>query len=183
MLIVVEGPDMGGKTTLVDTLSKDVFPSARVVRMLGGRTEEHAVTRKRTYDTMYEWSDRQHSYVNGLPIICERFHPISDEVYRSLDDKPHIFNKEEVISLYRMLGWRGVRVVYCRPSFMSVDISKHVEKGDDDPDWMDKIRNNVNNIFRAYDFEMMKLVQSGAIVIHYDWTVPWANEILLKGLK
>jgi len=172
LLIIVEGPDTGGKSFLVEALLK-TLPRSVHISMLGGRTKPHEQSRMSTYELL--------ATLNESTIVCERFHAISDRVYRQIDNGERIFTDEETCLIYRRLARRNAVVVYCRPPFART--RKHIAKGDDDQEWMDKVEANFPAIYRAYDFEMLKLHKLGVDVIHHDHTVSWSMDLLLKGLE
>lgn len=166
MIIILEGPDGGGKTTLAGKLLH--LPSVVPTPMLGGRTQPAVTSRQNTYRVLYEHK--------GRTMLCERFHPFSDSVYRQLDDRPPIFSKGEIESISRQLVAAGAVIIYCRPP-IEVPMRGLVAKGDDDMEWMATLRGNLSKIFREYDLLMLRLTLLGVRVVHYDFTDDWSQEM------
>lgn len=181
MIIIVEGPDCSGKSTLMKRLREADLNAQKVIRerpevrffsMLGGRTEPHIVTRRRTYELIYSHSREV--------VICERFHPISDQVYRSLDGGKRIFSPLEYTSI--MASVQSSIVVYCRTSLHAARTVGHKPSGDDDSRWMEFVDQKLPEIYEAYDRTMTRLSLMGVRIIRYDWTDPWSLDLLKEHL-
>lgn len=174
MIYILEGPDGCGKTTLAGRLEKR--PGTKVVRMLGGRTEPHHVSRNRTFSTLRMDGPEEE-------VICERFHALSDAVYRKLDDRQSIFTWDETEELVEGLIENHATLIYCRTSYESALSRKLQAKGDDDPEWMRTLGEKMKEIFRAYDMLVAYLANRGMKVIRYDFTDPWCEDVLKEILS
>lgn len=167
MIIILEGPDGGGKTTLAEKLLH--LPSAVPTPMLGGRTQPIDTSRKNTYRVLHEHK--------GRTVVCERFPPLSDSVYRQLDNRPPIFSRGEVESISHQLAAARAVIIYCRPP-ISVPLRGLIAKGDDDMEWMATLRVNIHKIFEEYDLLMMRLTMIGVRIVRYDFTESWSQRIV-----
>lgn len=167
MLIIVEGPDGSGKSTLIEHIMKR--SDRTLVSMLGGRTMTPEEMRRRTYSVL-------NAAVPSSRVICERFHPLSDDVYRTVfNDRPRAFSPHEIDSAYRRLHEVGAVIVHCRPK----KEMPRGSKGDDDPDWDRKIGEAGALLRDHYDRTMNRLAFLYLIpVILYDFTEDSAEEVV-----
>jgi len=171
-IIILEGPDNSGKSTLAARLR--ALPHITYVDMLGGRTKPREASRRHTYETLYDDAP-------GI-FVHERHHAISDGVYRSLDHRPRIFSHVETLGILDHLSKRRARVIYCRPPFDVARNKEHVAALDDDDAWVRFALEKLPEAFKLYDVHMMAINRLGVEVIHYDWTVPWGEDILRGGM-
>lgn len=168
MIVIVEGPDNSGKSTLIATLGQQ--SNVTYVPMLSGRTQPHELSRKVTYDTVYNHK--------GKIILCERFYPMSDTIYRLMDGGPRMFSKIEAQSIYKQLYEEAaIVVIYCRPPVEAAEMALHVPSNDDDEDWLNFILPRLKKSYEEYDKFMAAAALTGIPVIHYDYTSPWAMDI------
>lgn len=159
MLIILEGPDGGGKSTLMEALR--FKPGAVHVSMLGGRTMDHEAMRSRTYQAIRRAKEET--------VVCERFHPISDVVYRSLFGGPRVFSQFEFDQMF--VGMRAPTILYCRPPLQAAIDAGIQKAGDDDDEWIMRIGAKLPDLFGSYDTLMLLLQTRGwANVIRYDYT-------------
>lgn len=174
MIVIVEGPDSSGKSTLVEKLKRS--QGVHHVSMLYGRDPGQWVAcRQRTYDTLYNHGDRT--------IVCERFHPISDRVYRALDGKPRMFSEVEFQSIVKMLAEpKACRIIYCRPSILTARTIGLEAKGDDDPEWIRLLEEKLELVYSAYDILMTRLAVARIPVIRYDFSDIWSDLVLKEAL-
>lgn len=171
MLIIIEGPDNSGKSTLVRRLRQS--SSHRHVSMLEGRTMDHDEMRRRSFAVL---RDAEAEPTKG--ILCERFHPISDMVYRTLYGGRRAFNPTEFKSICQSLAQTAV-IVHCRPPLSVAMGTALTEKGDDDPEWVASIQRSMPLLYEAYDRTMNKLAWFSKVpVVRYDHTeTVVANEL------
>lgn len=171
-VIILEGPDNSGKSTLAARLR--ALPHITYVDMLGGRTKPHEETRAHTYRRLYETDE-------GI-FVHERHHAISDLVYRTLDGAPKMFSEIERLGIFNRLAEQHARVIYCRPPLEVAQSKEHVAALDDDDRWVKFALEKLPDAFRLYDLIMMRLSFHGLRVVHYDWTCPWAEDVLREGM-
>lgn len=165
-LIVIEGPDNAGKSTLVERLRKD--SKHRFVSMLGGRTMDHVEMRRQTYKLTNE-------IANGFEtrtVLCERFFPLSDSVYRRLYGGERAFSPNEYKSVLHDLRGK-IRIVYCRPPLSFAMQAALTGKGDDDAEWIEKVQQTLPALYSAYDEIMARLSWFDCVpVVRYDFSDP-----------
>lgn len=166
--VILEGPDNGGKSTLASRL---VERSGGVyVSNLGGRTM--------TRDQLHERA-RAVVYSQQKLIIAERFHPISDYIYRKIFGGERVFTDSELKFFLNCLAVRGSLIVYCRPPLPAAMGAEHRPAGDDDAAWIKRVEQDMPTLFRAYDVLMAQIALHNPIkVVHYDWTCSWSAGIV-----
>jgi hypothetical protein len=178
MLIILEGPDGGGKTTLANafrearkgSLARKDPPTFWEYRsQLGGRTMDHGLMRSNTYSVM---NDLRNGRLTDGVLLCERFHAISDDVYRLIFGGKRFLTLIETEGVYADLGRRAdVRLVYCRPP-VDVVVSQGLKKaGDDTDEWLETVGHGIRTLYDAYDRHMNRMAWFwGVPVLRYDYT-------------
>lgn len=146
MIIVLEGPDNAGKSTLGRKLSADLSmdlihlggPPKNIVEVIA-RCQEQSMT--------FQLSTE-------VDFIYDRITCISDKVYRGRDEYKRIFE----IYQGQLRTAKNVIIIYCRPSDERVkDFSDHVKKDHETDEVVQRAISNVDRIVDEYDSLMNML--------------------------
>lgn len=130
MIIVVEGPDNSGKTTLAQRLAKDF-------KGLYLKSNVRPVTRKVVRG--FGFLTRQiETYFS--PLILDRHHAISECIYGTI-----LRNGHDLDAFECTLMCRNLNVVYCRPP------ESHVCRWRDDIPQLPGVKENADRIVAEYD--------------------------------
>lgn len=161
MLTIVEGPDGGGKSMLVEKMNRALAGKGEFVSMLGGRTMTGEEMRRRTWEVLNR---------RGVDVLCERFHAISDEVYRGAFGGPRAFSRQEYETVCTELAKVGCRIVYCRPPVEVVIAQGLTAKGDDTAEWLTEVTRKLRFLYEYYDEVVNVLAWRHSIpVVRYDY--------------
>ena len=162
-MILIEGCDNSGKTTLVSKLSDDL-------RLLSIRQRQ--LPRNKLDITEYVL------YMLGLsrrfPTIFDRWPPISEPIYGPICRGVSFLTKQEVFDLHSMITELDPCpvIVYCRPrDSVILDFGEREQ--------MEGVRENGRKLIKAYDKSMN---ETPLDVITYDYEHD-SYETLLKQLK
>lgn len=175
MLIILEGPDGGGKSTLAELFrdrhrGRPLQPGHGWAyrSQLGGRTMTHDQMRTNTYGLV---NDLRNEVFTNQRVLVERLHAVSDEVYRELFGGPRFLTHFETSQVMSSLAGSGVVVVYCRPPLQTVIDQGLKKAGDDTEDWLLKVGHRLPALYEAYDCIMNRLAFLYRIpVVRYDYT-------------
>lgn len=164
MLIIIEGPDGGGKTRLVNRLRDELPGYLWVLRANGkGRPTEDQIL------ASAEWIDR---CPNDITIICDRHPYISELVYGEIlrAEVRHPLTTEDIA---RRLS--HALIIYCRPSNRLLAKGVQVEKQ------FEGVHSNHARLIGYYDRIMAALARSehGVRVVEYNWEDPRMRPIEL----
>lgn len=158
MIVVVEGPDGAGKSTLIDNLRLSC--------------EKHYVTLRRSgppkdleeIKCIVSWIERFHpSY--PTPLIMDRHPFISEAIYGNL-----LRGQSLMQDYYQMhdidMHFRGHinRIIYCRPPSGIIHKKLH-----ENPQ-LKGVVERIDEIIRMYDSTMRYINHAGCPVVEYDWS-------------
>lgn len=102
MLIVIEGPDGAGKTTLIEALRKNAERYFLIARSSGYPKDDETAHR------YVKAMGRLSSLMHPTHIVCDRYIPISELIYRPICRGAfYPFHPDQ-------LRWVD-RIIYCRP--------------------------------------------------------------------
>jgi hypothetical protein len=155
-MIIIEGLDESGKTTLAKYLAKE----------LGIRTH-HFGGPPKTYREFYSRCV-QSTLMFGRRIIQDRCPFISELVYGHLRDSDP-FIKQDVVIKQLFDPFFAPLIIYCRPT----GHEWHEPKNHDDDPQFRRVAENWSTLQMLYDNVMAKLK-----VYHYNWTQPDLNMLL-----
>lgn len=150
-IIVVEGVDGAGKTTLIERARE----GQRDRYFLTVRASRYPPNAKTAFQYL-QWIKHQRDF----DLVLDRIHFISDRVYgpilRDEDifrDMPLTFGLQEVAV-----------VVYARPpaNVIKENVAKNPQ--------MKGVADNIDKLIEGYDFIMEALVQEGIKMMQYDYT-------------
>lgn len=154
-LIIVEGPDNSGKSTLIQALASQLkLPMARTYRM--PQTEEDI--------------QRWHNWANAAPhpLILDRHPAISDLIY-----SPLVRNTTGSSSLRLASACRnGHYLIYCRPHWDTIAASFH------EREQLEGTHEKLHDLIRSYD-NLMDEMDPNFI---YNWENPKALPALVTHL-
>lgn len=158
-MILVEGPDGAGKSTLCDEICKK-FDLDLGERGTKNRDKLYEVTRM---DTRRAMGACVLAYTP--PRVWDRLGPISDPIYAPLGDRKPAFSDDYIRRFYRFLDLFRVPVFICLPPLETV--RENVVKGHQ----MDGVTQNINQIFNSYCSVAMALTHYGCNVHIYSYKI------------
>lgn len=167
-MIIVEGPDGGGKTYLLKVLVKqlqewalnlNVKEPAKIIHSPGPLEQG-----------LFQWA------VNALdrakePVVFDRFPFFSEPVYGQILRHKMLLSEEEFDELkIRLIEWDPL-VIYCRPPLATLKQSSLVMEQ------MGGVLENLQAIIKSYD-QMFPYWMGIFRVFHYDFTQVSSKELL-----
>jgi hypothetical protein len=172
-LIVVEGPDNTGKSTLVDQLQRHFcLPIIRPVsyNKVYDKGEQEVI--KYT-----EWMLKDFETSKQQTLIYDRHPLISANIYEKI-----IINRNSILlnQRYNALTYEFAKInpiiIYCRPSINTIF------------NWGDRsqmagVKENITQLIQQYDYMIPRIKSYGFDVLYYDYTDAGAIEVLIKLLK
>lgn len=161
-MVIVEGMDSSGKTTLVRKLSGDL----QLLVMNNRRRPERA-------EDIFKYQEMALRVSRHFPTILDRLATISEPIYGPICRDTRLLSPGHLSMLMLQLKFADPLVIYCRPNRGT--IFNFVEPQ------MEGVIKHRERLLKAYDESIEKL--SGFLrVIRYNWeTDPY--EILLNQLK
>lgn len=156
MIIVLEGPDGSGKTTLAKQIAKR-FNGNRI--HTGGK-----MYTSKEYDTRVEYL-RMLSKGTTVNVI-DRVPWISEMIYSKALSRTPLASKEKMVDDMKTIDHK---VIYCRPSSLTID--KMVEdpnKAHKDEEFYELIRNRYETIMKGYDILFSAKLPFNNIKYDYD---------------
>lgn len=155
-MIIIEGMDNTGKTTLIQRLIREVgrgYLSAMV-----------SLGPNRTLLEQFHWNDKQIALAKmGGPLtVYDRFLPICDAVYGPIVRKGSLWNINHLV-IDQLLQEVNPLIIYCRPS------DEVVLGFEDGRDQMEGVVENAKKLLDQYDINIEKLRDMGFKVIQYNY--------------
>lgn len=147
MIIVVEGPDNSGKTTLAQVLT-------RYLKGCYVKTELRPVRSPLEVYAYHNVLRAADSYAGN--VIADRHHIISEPIYGNLLRNGHCI-PDDIIRYCAS----EIFAIYCRPPTPVIMVKNGREQ-------MDGVEDNLEEIIRAYDQAMLRLPFRQ--VVQYDFT-------------
>lgn len=153
-MLIVEGPDNSGKSTLIDRLKKR-FPNVTVTHS-GGPPQSDAEIRQRMNDLIYTHQ--------GTASILDRIPCISEAVYGPILRGQDFFKGSPALG--RLIQAR-VPIIYCRPpNSVLCNLETHNVREGEKPEHVAKVVRHHASIIAEYD----RLFNSIPIPhLHYSW--------------
>lgn len=152
MLAVIEGPDGSGKSTLIQQLRRNSTRYFVMVRS-GAHPPSHEAM-----EQYIEGTSLLEDSIFPSPLICDRFQPISEAVYKPLiRHQPFLENWPDYLHSVDT-------VIYCRPQTEVIMGNLHREEQ------MKGVPEQIHRIIQRYD-EVMTAIGNFTYVFHYDYLV------------
>lgn len=148
MIIILEGPDNAGKSTLGNKLSVDLGidlvhpggPPKNIVEVINRCQEQSNVFNMST----------------AVDVMFDRITCISDQIYRGRPEFDNVF----IAYQNHLRSCKNVIVIYCRPSDDRVkNFDDHVQKDHEDAAVVQHAKDNVDRIVYDYD-SLMAMFQA-----------------------
>ena len=140
-MIIVEGPDNSGKTTLISQLAKDL----NRVTIKGIRPQ--------TFWEIKTWCQVIEKF--PWPVILDRFPLISEPVYGPIIRGVSLITREEALIELKLLN---PIIIYCRPS---LSIIKDFQLPQ-----MAGVPNHIDKIVNAYDDWMVQIGRQNTMMVY-----------------
>lgn len=156
-IVVVEGPDGSGKSTLIKNLR--------------GATDRYYVTLHNAgpprdvlnVQCVTNWIERMS--FGRVPLVCDRISLISEPIYGEVLRRENILEDSYTVDdIKNWLLTNIERVIYCRPSTSVIIKGLETEKQ------LEGVIERIERITQQYDWTMQLLRHWGVRVINYDWT-------------
>jgi len=149
-MIIVEGPDNSGKTTLARKLSADL---------------QLVYVNNRSRPKNFKDLDYDCFHLTNLamtvPTVFDRWGPISEPIYGPIIRKTEKMTRDELTQLHRYAEQAKPIVIYCRPS-----MNRLLDFGDIEQ--MPGVKENATRLVEAYDKEL-KFVGKYLTTCIYDY--------------
>ncbi len=152
MLIIVEGMDNTGKTTLIQRVSEDL-------KLLVMNNRKKPVNS----DEMEKYLATVSSLALEYPVILDRLCTISEPVYGQLRKTGPVIDKDTLFTHMKQMSLARPMIIYCRPP-------TGVVLNFGDRPQMDGVIEKAPQLLEAYDHSMNRLAQMGFKVVHWDYT-------------
>lgn len=154
MLIVIEGADGSGKTTLANRIRKDLQDYCLFWRSSGPPKNMKQLT-----DVVGMLND----IPKRQPVVTDRNPLLSEYIYGPILRGTCM----HALSIEKMAHWlKHALIIHCRPNYSALAAGVRRE------DQLEGVRENHRLIVQAYDSLMMGLAEYGATVKPYDYTGP-----------
>jgi len=163
-MLIVEGPDGGGKTTLITELQAQmdiaIMPKA-------SRSDTGPDTR-----TLRKWVDQDLSTPNHSPHLYDRYPLISEPIYGPLI-RGHMADGFDDLQWFasrcEMIRQRSAAIVFCLPPF-EVTHRNVMLNHDNSTKHMRGVRMKIRAIYEQYIVRCVLEAQAGTTVFVWDYT-------------
>lgn len=159
-MIIVEGLDNSGKTTLINKLL-EWFPDLRLKPKIVPKTGE-IKSKQQLTSYMDKFVDLPRRKTSNL--LFDRFPAISEAVYGPVMRGSMAFSQDEWLTYIDMLAWHKPLVIYCRIPLERV-LETFGERSQ-----MTGVINYLAELEAEYQKVMNFIKISGVSVIEYNWT-------------
>lgn len=159
MLIVVEGVDGSGKTTLIQNFRQVAKQLCWIFSRSGPPQGPSDLL------STIGLLDRARYY--SIPLITDRHPLISEPIYGPIIRGKSLIEEDWPEALgHKYLGGLVSRVIYCKPSLETARKSSRRERQ------IEGVHEKYRDLYQAYDKAMENLRFLGIHVVEYDWTSP-----------
>lgn len=158
-MIIVEGMDNTGKSTLFLRLSKDL-------KLLAINNQK----RPQSINETALYLEGVLRLASNFPVIVDRWQAISEPIYGPICRNHHLYAKTNLEAQLRFLiQAANPLIIHCRPPDSVI-----LNFGDSNQ--MDGVIKHAKELLKTYDNYMGNLVAMGFRVMNYDWTTePYEN--------
>jgi adenylate kinase family enzyme len=175
ILIVVEGPDGSGKTTLAEKLLK-TFPQFEYQKPVPSKGPEG-----QTSQYMITWMNGRFKMVkSGTNYIMDRINLVSEEIYGPICRGYSMLcdDMRMVDALSNFFGTKPI-IIYCRPD--EETIFENLNK--DQSFQMVGVRENITEIIQAYDRFFGVWESVGVDIQRYNYKLDLGAESIIEKIK
>ena len=165
-MIIVEGPDGAGKSTLVEQLIKK-FPVVEGTRGVEDRDKLWEVTKSDTYRAISE------AFTDGLaPRVWDRLF-WSEFAYYSITPRDIQFNEQDIATIPQTFKAMKAPVIFCMPPFAQVEanVNKvHQMRG---------VKTHIEDIYTTYENMLRdeRYIPAGLNLMRYDYSATDARDV------
>lgn len=162
-MIIVEGCDNSGKSTLVQKLAQDLK-----LLMLNNRK------RPESFEESYIYTLTMCQLASSFSMIFDRWQPISEPIYGPICRNTHIYNEEQLSRLHAITQVTQPLIIYCRPDTQTI-----LNFGERDQ--MAGVVQHGKELIQAYDDYLTNLSKFFHVV-QYDYERQLYDDILKQAL-
>jgi GTPase SAR1 family protein len=156
-MIIVEGPDGSGKSTLVKKLKE----WNNLVEIDRGDRDKLGTDPKQT-DILW-FNLAMATWGGNAPRIADRLY-VSELVYGPLWRDENVFEKQDHTIEYIIRGLQ-IPVIFCLPEYDvvrdNVNNSEHQ---------LDRVSETLRDVYLSYEYQYHRLRRQGVHAVHYDYT-------------
>lgn len=174
-MIIVEGPDNSGKSTLVKQLAKDL--DLIIYKGERGPCKDSGDLIERTTNMLLKYGERR-SIADRCPLIGESIYgPILRNHDLWSEEKP-VFNLQQSLFLEALRTGKLI-LIYCRPpDDIVLNFSNHQVKEYDTADHLKELESKKSEVVKAYDRLIPVMCN-----LTYDYTKQDSYKNLLETLR
>ncbi len=147
IIIIVEGCDLAGKSTIVNALSKKMPGIVMKITARPNSKDKHEIHKLKTY--YYSVLDYINRFYQSKVVILDRFFP-SEMVYSKVKRGYEAFADLEYKEMEKVLGHRNHILIYCDPGKETI-LNRLRSRGDDYINETD-----IEHLLKRYEFFMKR---------------------------
>lgn len=160
-MIIVEGCDNTGKSTLVARIASDLKIMAITSR-----------SRPRSIEDIAQYTAEMTLLSCKYPTVFDRWQPISESIYGPVCRNTQLIDDEAQTALDWVTSFVNPLVIYCRPPLAAVVKTIHAREQ------MEGVVDRVEDLYNGYDERMREVAQVMAVMVH-DYTTTTYEDLLV----